>query len=243
MSILYSLIIVAVAALIHASFQLSVSVLTLLSSHTIGAKRSHATLIRLTNSFVLGVGIMTTLLVAFVAQLAVVFSRGDISSLDWTIICGLLFGLGLGVWLFYYRSSKGTTLWVPRNIAQYLTRRSKRTHSSAEAFGLGISSVWAEGLFVALPIIVAGFALVELPNPTWQLLGILLYAVVSLLSLLIVNSLIGSGHQISRIQRWRETNKRFLQFAAGAGLLVLGFYLYVDQVLGVTVMAAAAGGR
>jgi hypothetical protein len=54
-------------------------------------------------------------------------------------------------------------------------------------------------------------------------------------SLLIVNGLIGSGHKISSIQKWRENNKRFLQFAAGSGLLILGCYLYVDKVVAVSV--------
>jgi hypothetical protein len=53
--------------------------------------------------------------------------------------------------------------------------------------------------------------------------------------------LIGSGHSLSRIQRWREANKHFLQFAAGAGLIVLGGYLYVNEV--VTVATALAGGQ
>jgi uncharacterized membrane protein (DUF485 family) len=33
---------------------------------------------------------------------------------------------------------------------------------------------------------------------------------------------------VARIQKWREHNKRFLQFAAGSALIVLGVYFYVD---------------
>ena len=43
--------------------------------------------------------------------------------------------------------------------------------------------------------------------------------------------LIGGGHKLSRIQKWREDNKRFMQFAAGSALLVLGFYMYVNEVV------------
>ena len=64
MDIPVSLAIVALAGLIHASFQLSVSVLTLLSGHTIGSKRSNAKLLRLTTSFVIGAGVMTVLLLS-----------------------------------------------------------------------------------------------------------------------------------------------------------------------------------
>lgn len=240
MTIFSSFAIVIVAGLIHASFQLSVSVLTLLSSHTIGHKRSHRRLIALTNSFTLGVGVMTLLLLSFAALVLLpVIQDSRTEMLTWTIVCGFLGGLGLAVWLFYYRRHEaGTTLWVPRGMARFLHDRTKATKDPSEAFSLGLSSVLGELLFIFAPLVVAALALLPLET-TWQLAGIALYSFVSLLSLLIVNGLIGSGHSISRIQKWRESNKRFLQFAAGSGLLILGFYLYVEQVMTATVMAAA----
>ena len=67
MDIISSLAIIAFAALIHASFQLSVSVLTLLSGHAIGNKAAHAKLLRLSSGFLFGVGVMTVLLLTFTA--------------------------------------------------------------------------------------------------------------------------------------------------------------------------------
>jgi hypothetical protein len=159
----------------------------------------------------------------------------------WVAVCGLLFGLGIAVWIFYYRREQGTTLWLPRGMARYLSDRTKATKQSAEAFGLGLSSVLAELLFVLAPVLVSALILIQL-TPLWQLVGIALYTSLSLSPLLVVNGLVGGGHKISRIQRWREENKTFLQFAAGGGLIVLGFYVYVDQVLSPAVAAAALGG-
>lgn len=236
MDILTALVIVAVAGLIHASFQLSVSVLTLLSSHSIGKKRSHGRLILLTDSFTIGVGVMTLLLLSatalFLQSLSVPLE------LIWMLCVGMLGGLGISVWIFYYRRETGTRLWVPRPIASYLETRTKATKHSAEAFSLGLTSVIGELLFIFVPIVVSALVLVQLPA-TWQLVGIGIYTVLSLFTLVVVNALIGSGMSISRVQRWREQNKGFLQFAAGAGLLALGFYVYVEQVLTPTVMAAA----
>jgi hypothetical protein len=235
-----SLAIIAFAALIHASFQLSVSMLTLLSGHAIGSKTAHSKLLRLTNGFLLGVGVMTMLIISFIAFVFQHTFGSEIPLVAWAISCGLLLGLGIAVWAFYYRKEKGTSLWLPRGIARYLSDRTKATKHSAEAFGLGLSSVIGELIFVFAPMVISALVLVRL-EPIWQLAGIALYTVVSLLSLLIVNGLVGSGHKLSRIQKWRETNKRFLQFAGGSGLLILGFYVYVDQVLSVT--ALAYGGR
>lgn len=231
-----SFAIIVFAALIHASFQLSVSVLTLLSGHAIGSKTAHAKLIRLTNGFLLGVAMMTMLIVSFMAFVLERSFGAQVPPLIWAIGCGLLLGLGVAVWTFYYRREKGTSLWLPRSMARYLSDRTKATKRSAEAFGLGLSSVVAEGVFIIAPIIISALVIIRL-EPLWQLIGIITYTAISLLSLVIVNGLIGSGHKLSRIQKWREDNKRFLQFAGGSGLLILGFYVYVEQVVSVAVYA------
>jgi len=234
MDIAVSIAIIALAALIHASFQLSVSVLTLLSGHTISAKRTQSKLLRLTTSFVIGAGVMTILLLSSLSLLLLNIFKGQTPQIVWAASCGLLVGVALSVWLFYYRREKGTSLWVPRGIARYLNDRTKSTKLSAEAFGLGLSSIVGELLFIIAPILISSLVLVQLP-PFWQIAGIGIYTVISLLSLIIVWVLVGSGHNLGAIQKWRESNKYFLQFAAGTGLIVLGFFVYVNEILGSTI--------
>lgn len=231
-----SLAIIAFAALIHASFQLSVSVFTLLSGHAIGAKAAHKKVLGLGSGFLFGVFVMTTLLLSFTAFVFQNVFGSSIPPLMWAVSCGLLLGLGVAVWAFYYRRGDGTSLWLPRGVARYLSERTKATHHSAEAFNLGLGSVTSELLFILAPVVIASLALVQL-TPEWQLAGVALYASISLLSLLIVYALVGSGHKLSRIQAWREHNKRFLQFAGGGGLLILGFYVYVEQIMAASALA------
>lgn len=230
MDIPSSLAIVALAALIHASFQLSVSVLTLLGGHAIGAKRSPANVLRMITAFVAGSGVMTVLLLSFTSLILLHLFRGYTPMVAWASACGLLVGIGIAVWSFYYRRERGTSLWVPRSFARYLSERTKATQHSSEAFGLGLSSVIGELLFIAAPIIISSLVLIQLPSD-WQLVGIGLYTIVSLLSLGIVWMLIGSGHRLSSIQKWRESNKYFLQFVAGSGLIILGLFVYVSTVV------------
>jgi hypothetical protein len=233
---LNSFAIIIFAALIHASFQLSVSRLTFLSGHAIGRKTAHGRLLKLTNGFFFGVAVMTMLLLSFVALVLQHSFGSNVPMVAWAVGCGLLLGLGIAVWAFYYRREEGTSLWLPRGMARYLSERTKATKMTAEAFGLGLSSVMAELIFIIAPIVISALVLIQL-EPVWQLAGIATYTLVSLLSLAIVNGLIGSGHKLSGIQRWREKNKRFLQFAAGSGLLILGFYVYVNQVVATTAFA------
>ncbi len=231
MDIVSSLAIIALAALIHTSFQLSVSVLTLLNGHSIVAKHSQAKVLRLTTSFVFGAFVMTILLLSFISIIFLDSFTSGTPNIAWAMICGLLVGVGLAVWLFYYRRQKGTSLWIPRPMANYLNERTKATTHSAEAFNLGLGSVIGELVFIIAPLTVSALVLIQLPA-VWQLAGIGLYAVISMLSLVVVWVLIGGGHKLSAIQKWREDNKYFMQFAAGAGLLILGFFTYVTEVIG-----------
>jgi len=234
MNTIVSLSIISLAALIHASFQLSVSVLTLLSGHTIGARHTQSKLLRMTTSFVIGAGVMTMLLLSFISLLLLNTFGSRTPQIIWAAACGLLVGVALSIWLFYYRHEKGTTLWIPRGIAKYLNERTKSTKLSAEAFGLGSSSVIGELLFIIAPLTISALVLIQL-SPLWQLVGIGIYTAFSLLSLIIVWVLIGSGHNLGVIQKWRESNKSFLQFIAGTGLIVLSFFVYVYEILGSTI--------
>lgn len=233
MDLYSSLAIIILAALVHASFQLSVSMLTLMSGHSLSAKQSFRKLNDLTASFVLGAGLITMLLVSSTAWTLLRITNGEVSGYVWAIACGILLGTAISVWLFYYRRGKGTTLWIPRDFAEYLTNRTKKTRSTGEAFGLGISSVLGEILFIAAPVIITSLALIQM-TPAWQLAGSFIYLLISISPLLTIRILIGGGFSLSKIQRWREKNKYFLQFTAGAGLIILSFFVYASEIIQVS---------
>jgi len=234
MSIAASLAIIILAALIHSSFQLSLSVLTILSGHTIGSKNTQKKLFSLTTSFIFGAGLITLLLSSAVVLILINLFGSNSPQVVWAGGCGLLFGVAISVWLFYYRREKGTALWIPRGVAKYLLIRTKATKMKSEAFSLGMTSVAGEILFIIAPLFIGSLAITQLPAP-WQLLGILIYTEISLSSLTIIWFLIGRGKTLGKIQKWRETNKYFLQFAAGAGLIILSLFVYVYEILGTTV--------
>lgn len=229
MDSLTALAIIVLAALMHASFQLSISMATLLSSHSIGNKHAGTRTLRLVAGFYAGAAVMTVLIVSLLSYLVTSYFRGYIPHMAWSIVCGLLIGLGIAIWIFYYRRAPGTTLWIPRTMARFLSTRTKATRSSVESFSLGLTSVIGELLFLIAPAAAASLSLTFLPH-RWQLAGLLLYAFIATIGVGIVVVLVGGGHKISAIQRWRETNKRFLQFIAGGGFLILGAYIYANIV-------------
>jgi hypothetical protein len=232
-----ALAIILLAAAIHASFQLSISVLTLMSGHALGRKTARHRLLNLVGGFVFGAGVITILLVSAIAYMLDVLLPTEIPYLLWAIGCAAAVGVGISVWLFYYRKELGTVLWIPRGFARHLDDRARATKSAAESFSLGMTSVVSELLFVFAPIFLTALILIRLPYEL-QLLGVFLYTSVSILPLLFVGVLISNGKKLSHIQKWRETNKNFLQFAAGGALLILGAHVYVEHVI----IANALGG-
>lgn len=230
MDTLSALIAIGLAALTHATFQLSISVLTLLSGHALGTKLAHAKLLRRMFGFTLGAASMTALLVAAATFKWAALFNGQPPLLLQTFVFASLAGVGLTVWLFYFRKGKGTTLWLPRAMAAFLETRAKATSSSAEAFSLGLATIIGELLFIAAPVLAASLLLLTLPGQ-WQLVGVALYTLIATLPLFVTCVLVGGGHKLSHIQKWREANKYFLQFAAGAGLIILSGYLYISDIL------------
>lgn len=232
--------ILLLSAAIHASFQLSISMMTLMSGHALGKKTAHTRVMRLMTGFIIGTMTMVALTISFIALLYENLVHNQMSVLGWSALAGLMMGVGVAVWAFYYRHHNvGTVLWLPRPFAKYLSERARKTTLSAEAFGLGLVSVIAELLFTIAPLVLVAMLLRELDAPL-QLVGLIIYALVVSLPLIIIFIMVGSGRSLARVQRWRENNKRFLQFAAGSALVLLGGYLYVDFVLQQLILAGGS---
>ncbi len=224
-----SFAILFLAGAIHASFQVSVSMLTLLSGHSFGRRVAHTRVMQLAMSFLGGTVVMTLLGLSFGA---LVFGNAYAvygnQQTWWIGLSVLSVVVGIAVWITYYRRTKaGTELWIPRSMATFLRARTKATRSAPEAFGLGLVSVVAETLFVIAPLAIAAYIVAQMAAPL-QLAGLAFYVAVANAPLLTIVMLIGGGHSVAKIQKWRERNKRFLQFAAGSALIILGVYFYVD---------------
>lgn len=218
------LLILAGAVFVHACFQLSVSVLTRLSSHTIGAGKSHRRLLVLALSYVLGVVVATTSVTLGVAGALAWLSTLNES---WPAIAVISFlpVAGLLVILFYYRPSRGTTLWLPRPFVDYLMERAKKTRSGVEAGMLGAATVVGELPFILAPVGLVGLMISFLAPSTHWLVFSGAYSLLVSLPLVFLMLYISSGHKISAVQNWRERNKTFLQWTSGIALIILSAYI------------------
>lgn len=221
-------LLIAVGALfVHVCYQLSVSVLTHFSSHSLSRKTSEHRLLGLGFSYSLGVIITTVLIITSLASLAQLVHGGY--RLLGVIVVGLAPFIGLATVLWYYRQGEGTRLWLPRPVATYLLERSKETRSLLEAALLGAGTVIGELPFLVGPLLFITYLISFLPPLSW--LGwALLYSVIAALPLLITTMYLTSGHSIARVQKWRESNKSFLQWTSGIALVLLTIFLTVVQL-------------
>lgn len=223
--------VIAFAGLLHASFQLGIALLTMLSGHSLGSHRSFRKLMRLNVAYLAGASTITVLLFAGLAYLALLIIGQNIQY-AWFVVAVLNMAIGLSVMIFYYRRSKGTGLWIPASMAKYLNNRVKKTDRSAEAFTLGAGSVLAELPFLIGPLGLAVLYTLQLDGADMQMISMAIYCLIALSPLILIVSMVGAGHKISKIQKWREDNKLFLQYCAGSGLVILGAFVFVDRFLG-----------
>ena len=201
-----------------------------MSGHALGKKQSHYRLTGLVASFVLGVFCITMLLIlASVYGVKLMLYYGVSEFLIWAASFAEMIVTGVAVWLFYFRPGSGTALWVPRAMADFLARRSKKTSSNAEAFALGMASVAGELVFLVGPLTVTAISVALMPTSI-QIAGIGLYFLVAVLPLVIIFTAIKNRFKIIKIQKWREENKKFIQFIAGSAMVILGFYIYATEI-------------
>jgi hypothetical protein len=224
-----ALAILIAAAALHASFQLGVSVLTGLSAHSLGLHRSNSRTLGLGGAYLLGVfGATLGLALSFTYLLGLVSQPAPHI---WAAISGMGIGIGLAVMALYYQTRKGTMLWLPRAAAEYLTSRIGKTRQGFEAFALGVMTGIAELPFILTPLLIVGM-LYRGPVSSSHLSALLVYTFIVILPLLVILGLVGSGKKISHIQRWRETNKGFLQASAGAALIAVSLYIFTNYSVG-----------
>jgi len=230
------------AGLVQASFGLGVSMLTLLSGHLMSEQKSRARLHSLSLSYIFGAAFATLVLllalrvlVGIMTDAGWLFVEGRVDTIIWWVIIILALVVGVATLLFYYRRGKsGTRLWLPRRAAVYLDERTRATTRSFEAFVLGIGSIVALLIFIIASLLIAAGLTCNIGSVYIgkTILAVTVYLVIATSPLLMLFFSNLSGRKISRFQKWREKNKKFLQVAAGILLLLLGFYLITYKVMG-----------
>lgn len=220
---------VFLAAVVHATLQLSLGSLLLLYHASLGKHVKKKTRF-LVDSYIGG---LITLVFLMLATMVFILDRYFEKALyveELVIVIGMLVALAIAFWAFYYRRGKSTELWLPRSVARFISRRAKETNSNTEAFSLGLLTSLAEMPFTLVLIVVAANSILELPA-LYQILAVALYAIITIIPPMILRFVIRRGQTVVDVQRWRVKHKVFFRILTGVGFLVLGFFLFTFEVL------------
>ncbi len=222
---------IILAAIIHATLQISLGCLLLLY-HASRGKHIRKKTRGLVRSYVAGIGILSFLGVCAMCYVILNIWRGPLGAEWLLIIVGILALLTLLMWLFYYRWGKGSELWIPRVVARFIDGRAQATNNRVEAFSLGLLTCFAELPFSLILFVVTANSVLELPNEL-QVLMVFIYALITILPLIIMCSCFRRGKTIVEVQRWRVKHKNFLRIITGIGFLVLAIFIFSFKVQGV----------
>ena len=223
--------IVFLAAVLHATLQLSLGSLLLLYHASLG-KHIRIKTRRLVSNYILGVGMMTGLILATSCFLISVLSGGSLPVVGLLVVAGILVGLAFCAWFLYYRSGRSTELWLPKSVARFINRRAKVTESNVEAFSLGLLVSFAEMPFSLVLMVISGNGILKLTEAWQVVLAMVMYVGVATLPLVILRAYIRHGKTLAEVQKWRTKNKNFFRVLSGVGFLTLAGFLIAFEVMG-----------
>lgn len=220
---------VFLAAVIHATLQLSLGALLLLYHASLGKHVRKKTRF-LVDSYISGMGMLVFLGLAATIFVLDRYFEKPLYIEELVIVIGMLIALAIAVWFFYYRRGKSTELWLPRSVARFIDKRAKMTNSNTEAFSLGVLTSLAEMPFTIVLFVVAANSILVLPH-LYQILAVAMYTIITIIPPIILRFAIRKGQTVVDIQRWRVKHKTFFRLLTGAGFFVLGFFLFTFEVL------------
>ena len=220
---------VFLAAIVHATLQLSLGALLLLYHASLGKHIPKKTR-QLVSNYIAGIGTLVLLALTGIAFILERWLGGKLYTEELLIVIGMLVALALAVWVFYFRWGKSTELWLPRTVARFINHRAKETNSDTEAFSLGLLTSLAEMPFSLVLIVVAANSILALPGEQ-QLIAVALYTVIAILPPIILRAAVRRGKTVVDIQRWRVKNKNFFRVITGVGFAVLGVFLLAFEVM------------
>ncbi|MDO5451770.1 MAG: hypothetical protein Q4F56_01640 [Candidatus Saccharibacteria bacterium] len=214
MSVLTSLGILVLIALILAFMQLVPGVFSLLL-HFASGKFSKNQKSDLATFFILGAEtfIVLTLLLTYI-----IFSNSP--TLFWTIdnpifswiLAGILIAFGILIFILYFRRGSQTELFISRQLAQNYQAKAQNTKTRSDAFTLGFTSALPEFIFTFPLYLVAIITTMQTQTNTIASAGtIILLAIIAILPLLISHFLSAHGYTLADSLRFRTHNRTFFR--------------------------------
>lgn len=136
----------------------------------------------------------------------------------------LLFGILYGI--FYFRSGRGTKLFISRPVARRYHEKAAAVKSRSDAFMLGLSALLPDLLFTTPVLFITVLIVAHIgPTPPARAGLLFLFVFISIFPLLLLHLCFSSGRNLSDLLRFRFKNKTFFR------VLVTSFYFLIALLI------------
>jgi len=232
MSVLTSVGILISAMLIMAFLQFIPGVFALLSHHNYG-KFSKLKASDLSIFFIIGVEtiiILTSLIIyIIISALSPLFFSFKI--LAW-IAASVSLVLSIVFFFCYFRKGEGNRLYISRSLVSKFQKQIDSVKTRSDAFTLGVTTILPEAFFT-LPLFFIIISQIDAlgSTPLIRAFLVILFAVITILPLLIMHSLHSSQHNLADFIRFRFKNKSFFRWTITILYAILAILFIMEALL------------
>ena len=216
MSVTLSVIIVVLVMLVFGLMQLTPSVFSIFC-HAMLSKKSMKKADDLMICFVLGAEFFVA---AIWLLIYLVFFAFGVNAILWWVLAGAMMVAGLMFWLFYFRKSKGTELFVPKKWSKNLVRMAEKTRGRMDAFWLGFFTAVPELVFT-LPLFAVSALAVQSAATLPRASLMIIFVIVAVAPLLTVYAMFRAGNNLADVMRLRMYFKPMVRITVPILFLVL----------------------
>ena len=214
MSVLTSVGILVLSALVLTFFQLIPGIFAYFNHYTHG-KYSYKRASDLATFFILGVE--TAVVLVFLCLYTILCCSPAItfiidSEIFAWILAGIILALAFVIFGLYYRSGPGSKLFISRRLATSFNTRITSAKFRSDAFILGLISIVPELIFTLPIYLITLITILHLDLISPARAGIIiLFAFIAILPLFIIRTFTSTTHNLADYLKFRFKNKTFIR--------------------------------
>ena len=183
-------------------------------------------------SFIVGAEIFTALLFVIVYTTVAfsTLSQSFFSEIFPWIMVSIFFSCAIAAFLFYYRKSKGSELFISRKIAKNLLLRASTIKNRSDTIVLGfLSGIFELPFTLPLYIILSAELLKNFATNGY--IFIFPFILCTILPLIITFIAYHTGNNLASIMRSRTKNKFFFRTTIGISYILIALLLIMETIL------------
>lgn len=234
MSVLTSLGILLLVALILAFLQMVPGIFMLISHYASG-KFSRRKAADQALFFVIGaeIGVIFFLLAMYAISMAVCLTSANLENgiLVW-MMSGILVALAILFAIYYFDKGPGTAMFISRKFAKQIRDKAEKARTRSDALVLGFCALLPELIFTIPLYIIAAIEIMRVGETALTRAGLIVaMTLIAILPLLVINALFATGWNMAEIEKSRVKSKSFVRFLVPMLYILIATIIMVFRII------------